>query len=350
MSNKAERLICPRCFFILMKEDVKGQEVDHCIRCGGTFLEKGKENSVLGKTASPDIWKGTEICEKKASQKLVCPIDYHTLNTYRVEFENEKVEVDTCPECEGLWIDPKEGKKLLDIVLHAGQSGSSTLNQKPGVKSYLFQLFSGMPVEAWNPVHHKPVLTIGLIGVLITVFILQLTQVEMHALFVLVPVQFLSGDQPWTVISSGFLHGGIAHLLGNLYFLYIFGDNVEDYIGKARFVVLYMSSLVFSALGYTLIRSESESGFLGASGAIAGLMGAYFVLFPKIKLYFTVLFIPIRLNVVWYLAAWLVFNGVMMASGVEGIAWSAHIGGFIIGLLFGVLFRFQSIQDHIQTR
>ncbi|PCJ35862.1 MAG: hypothetical protein COA99_13575 [Moraxellaceae bacterium] len=350
MSTKTNQLICPRCFFLLMKEKVKGHDVDHCIRCGGTFLEKGKENAILGKTASPDIWKETEICEKKPSQKLICPKDHHTLNTYRVTFDESNVEVDTCPACDGLWLDPQEGKKLLDIVLHAGQNKDSTFSDTPGIRSYLFQAFSGMPVEAWNPVHHRPVLTLGLIGILITAFIMQLTINGFHELLVLVPVTFLAGDQLWTLISAGFLHGSVAHLLGNLYFLYIFGDNVEDYLGRARFVFLYLSALIISTLSFTLIRSDLEHGFLGASGAIAGLMGAYLALFPKIKLYFTVFFIPIRLNVVWYLAAWLAFNISMMVIGVDGIAWTAHIAGFIAGLILGTFFQFQSIQQHIQSQ
>lgn len=350
LNNQVEKLICPRCFFLLMKESVKGQEVDHCIRCGGTFLDRGKENAVLGKTASPDIWKGTEICERKLSQKLVCPKDYHTLTTYRVAYAGDNVEVDTCPECDGLWLDPKEGKKLQNIVLNAGQSHDSTLNAKPGIKSYLFQAFSGMPVEAWNPIHHRPVLTLSLIGLLIVIFILQLNQDGFHDFFVLVPMKFLAGEQLWTLVSAGFLHGSVAHLLGNLYFLYIFGDNVEDHVGRGRFVILYLLSLVISAFTFTLIHPDLEHGFLGASGAIAGLMGAYLAIFPNIKLYFTVLFIPIRLGVVWYLAAWLVFNVGMMIAGVSGIAWSAHISGFIAGLILGTLFRSQSIQERIQTK
>lgn len=329
---------------------MKGHDVDHCIRCGGTFLEKGKENLVLGKTASQDMWKESEICERKTSQQLVCPKDYHTLNTYQVAFEDTDVEVDLCPDCEGLWLDPHEGKKLLDIVLHAGQEKSTTFSENPGIKSYLFQAFSGMPVEAWNPVHHRPILTLCLISLLIIMFALQLGFQQINDFFTLVPTEFLAGKQSWTLITTGFLHGSLPHILGNLYFLYIFGDNVEDHIGRLRFTILYFSALILSTLSFTLLRSELDNGLVGASGAIAGLMGAYMALFPNVKLYFTVFFIPIRLGVSWYLAFWLAFNTFMMLFGVGGVAWSAHIAGFITGITFGMIFQFTSIRDHIQGK
>ena len=89
---------------------------------------------------------------------------------------------------------------------------------------------------------------------------------------------------------------------------------------------------------------------MGASGAIAGLMGAYFVLFPNIKLHFVVFFIPLRLGVSWYLAIWLAFNTFMMFQGSGGVAWSAHIAGFVTGVCFGMLTQFTSLQSHIKNQ
>ena len=233
--------------------------------------------------------------------------------------------------------------------MHAGQGKAATFNEKPGFKSYLFQAFSGMPVEAWNPVHHRPVLTLMLTAVLVLIFVMQLSLNGFTELFVLYPAQFLAGESGWTLITAGFLHSSVAHLLGNLYFLYIFGDNVEDHLGKVRFCLVYLSAIVVSSLSFVLVRAGEDTGVVGASGAIASLMGAYLVLFPKIKLYFTIFFFPIRLGATWYLSFWLLFNVIMMFLGQGGVAWSAHIGGFLFGLGAGYFFRFRSIQEHINS-
>jgi membrane associated rhomboid family serine protease/Zn-finger nucleic acid-binding protein len=328
---------------------IKGHEVDHCFRCGGSFLEKGNETKILGESSSSNYWRGTEISENKGVQNILCPKDSESLITYSVGFDGSNVEVDLCSKCEGLWLDPKEGKKLLNIVLHAGQDKAATFNEKPGFKSYLFQAFSGMPVEAWNPVHHRPVLTLLLLAALVFIFVLQLSIPGITEAFILYPQQFLSGESLWTLITAGFLHSSLAHLLGNLYFLYIFGDNVEDHLGKTRFCLVYVGAIVVSSLSFVIVRYEGDTGVVGASGAIAALMGAYMVVFPKIKLYFTVLFFPVRLGVTWYLSFWLLFNIVMMLWGQSGVAWSAHIGGFVFGLGAGYFFRFRSIQEHINS-
>ena len=345
-----KRLKCPRCLFYLKAENIKGHEVDHCFRCGGSFLEKGKEAKILGESSSSDYWKGTEICERKGPRNVLCPKDQESLISYSVGFEENNVEVDLCPKCEGLWLDPKEGKKLFDIVLHAGQDKAATFNEKPGFKSYLFQAFSGMPVEAWNPVHHRPVLTLLLIVTLVFIFIMQFSIPGFSESFVLYPKQFLAGESIWTLITAGFLHSSVAHLLGNLYFLYIFGDNVEDHLGKARFCLVYLCAIAVSSLSFVLARFGGDTGVVGASGAIAALMGAYIVIFPRIKLYFTVFFFPVRLSVTWYLSFWLLFNIVMMLWGKGGVAWSAHIGGFVFGLGVGYFFRFRSIQEYINRQ
>ena len=342
------RLKCPRCSFYLAAGAIKGHEVDHCHRCGGTFLEKGKEGKILGESSSPDYWRGTEIGERKGMQNVLCPKDRENLVTYSVGFDGNYVEVDLCPKCEGLWLDPKEGKKLFDIVLHAGQDKAATFNEKPGFKSYLFQAFSGMPVEAWNPVHRKPVVTLFLIVVLSLIFLAQLSLPALTDLFSLVTSKIIAGENMWSLVTAGFLHANVAHLFGNLYFLYIFGDNVEDHLGRFRYCLVYIMAILFSSLSFVLARSAEDVALVGASGAIAGLMGAYIVLFPRIKLYFTVFFFPVRLGVTWYLSFWLLFNIAMMFIGGGGVAWSAHVGGFIFGLGVGYLSRFRSLKEHIQ--
>lgn len=341
-------LRCPRCSFFLKQEHIKGHEVDHCFRCGGTFLEKGSESKILGQSSSTDYWRGTELGKRQSEGDIACLHDDSLLVPYFVSFQDRSVEVDVCSKCEGLWLDPAEGKKLLDIVLYAGQHKQTPFNEKPGFKSYLFQAFSGMPVEAWNPVHHRPMVTLALMVSLVLFYFCQQGFPIFNEVLILFPQQFIEGEQVWSVLSSGFLHSSLAHLLGNLYFLYIFGDNVEDFLGRFRFAALYLSAIVFSSLAYILATLGSSTGVLGASGAIAALMGAYLVLFPKVKLHFTILFIPFQLGAFWYLSFWLLLNVLMMFLALGNVAWSSHIGGFLFGLAAGYGYRFTSIKNHIQ--
>jgi membrane associated rhomboid family serine protease len=143
-------------------------------------------------------------------------------------------------------------------------------------------------------------------------------------------------------VSSMFIHGGLLHLVANMWTLWIFGDNVEDRMGRGRFLAFYLSCGLAAGIAHWLSNPSSTTPTVGASGAIAGVLGAYFVLFPRSRVLTLVpiLFYPlfIELPAFLYLGFWfltqLVSGG--MAAGSGGIAWWAHIGGFIAGI---VLFR-----------
>ncbi|UCD83178.1 MAG: rhomboid family intramembrane serine protease [Desulfobacterales bacterium] len=139
-----------------------------------------------------------------------------------------------------------------------------------------------------------------------------------------------------TVLTSMFLHAGVIHLAGNMYFLWIFGDNVEDRIGPANYAILYLSSGIIAYLVHAFFTNHPEIPTLGASGAVSGIMGAYLVLYPrtKLRIHLLVIFKPIsmRLPVWFYLGIW--FLGLQLLNAylqVPGVAWYAHIGGFLFG-------------------
>jgi membrane associated rhomboid family serine protease len=165
--------------------------------------------------------------------------------------------------------------------------------------------------------------------------------------FGLVPNFILSGDQLHTFFTSMFLHADIIHLGGNMLFLYVFGDNVEDTFGHVRYLFFYLiagiaaSSLhIFAALSL----GESAIPTIGASGAIAGVLGAYFVLYPRsrvLTLVFLFWITIVAIPAVVFLGLWFVFQflyGTLAGSG-GGVAYWAHIGGFIAGIVFGVAWR-----------
>ncbi|HRF08907.1 MAG TPA: rhomboid family intramembrane serine protease [Xanthobacteraceae bacterium] len=138
-----------------------------------------------------------------------------------------------------------------------------------------------------------------------------------------------------------FLHGDLGHLFGNMIFLWVFGDNVEDAMGRFRYFLFYIACGVAAGLAHFLSAQTSQTPLIGASGAISGLLAAYLILFPRAKVW--VLFftrIPIKLRAYWVLGLYLVFNLVMVyARNMDNVAWWAHIGGFGAGLVLVFLMR-----------
>jgi membrane associated rhomboid family serine protease len=169
--------------------------------------------------------------------------------------------------------------------------------------------------------------------------------------------QFTFSQQVFSFFSSMFLHGGWLHLLGNMWTLWIFGDNVEDRLGRSRYVLLYLASGVAAAMLHIFTNPHSEVPTIGASGAIAGVMGAYFRFFPhaRVETVIPPLFLgPVFvLPAVLFLGWWFFlqfFNGTLSlaASGRQfsGIAWWAHVGGFAFGFLVCLFARRMRVRDY----
>jgi membrane associated rhomboid family serine protease len=265
--------------------------------------------------------------------------------SYLVAWGGDAVELDACGACRGVWIDAREGPRLAAIThaahaqLGAGPTGEE--GKKPGVLSYLFQLVTMVPIEVWNPVRRRPVVVYSLVAVLAAIFGVELViqngpnGVAAANAFIqtygLVPRNVVHGEGLVGIAGHAFLHASLFHLLGNLYFLWVFGDNVEDRLGRARFVVVYAVAGLVGAAAHVAGDVASTQVMIGASGAIAGLMGAYLVLFPRVKVWVVLFFVRFKVGVVWYFAAWLGLQAVMYALGGAGVAWLAHLGGFGAG-------------------
>ncbi len=142
------------------------------------------------------------------------------------------------------------------------------------------------------------------------------------------------------VLTSMFLHGGLAHLGGNMLFLWIFGNNVEDRLGHVRYLLFYLAAGIVATLAHIAVQPSSTVPVVGASGAIAGVMGAYLVWFPKARIttlfvFFLILFRQVQAR--WVLAIWFISQFFINPNG--GVAWVAHVGGFVFGMLIGLLMR-----------
>jgi len=209
-----------------------------------------------------------------------------------------------------------------------------------------------IPLRDIIPSRTTPVVTISIIALNVLVFVYELSlgrAVDVFTLYYgLVPAAF-----SWVnVFTSMFLHGGFMHVAGNMLYLWIFGDNVEDRMGHGRFLVFYLLCGVAAALAQTVTAPESAIPMVGASGAIAGVMGAYFVLYPRSRIvalipiffFFQVVEVPaIFFLGIWFLMQFVSGVGSIVSVGQNtatgGIAFWAHVAGFVAGITGVFVFK-----------
>lgn len=215
-----------------------------------------------------------------------------------------------------------------------------------------------IPLKDNVPTRTFPIITITMVLVNILIFAWSLTLprgLEQNFVyrFALVPKElFISLTArpdllPYnclTIFTSMFLHGGVLHVAGNMLYLWIFGNNVEDAIGHGRFIVFYLLSGLAAAAAQFSFDPSSAVPMIGASGAVSGILGAYLLLFPRAKvktLIFILVFVTtVDMPAVLLLTIWF-FMQIAFSQG-EGVAWFAHVGGFLFGLLFVKVFTFGS--------
>jgi len=208
-----------------------------------------------------------------------------------------------------------------------------------------------IPYKDDNPIHIIPFATILIIGLNVLVFVWQFTSGQDSRSIVYsygaIPHNIISfeSSQPispaLTIFTSMFMHGGLFHLTLNMLYFWIFGNNIEERLGHIRFVLFYLFCGVVAAFSHAVLNPGSNIPMIGASGAVAGMLGAYILLFPAAKVhtivflgfYVTVIKIP-ALIVIGFWAIIQVISGLIAQGGVEqgGIAFFAHIGGFLAGL------------------
>jgi membrane associated rhomboid family serine protease len=159
--------------------------------------------------------------------------------------------------------------------------------------------------------------------------------------FAVLPPELEMVPPPATYVTYAFLHGDLFHLAGNMLFLWVFGDNVEDALGHVRYILFYLACTVAGAVAHGMAMPYSQMPLIGASGAVAGVVTAYLLLHPRVRLWVLVFArIPVRLPAYIVLATWIATQFLMIAFDTEGaISWAAHIGGIIAGAVLVVLLR-----------
>lgn len=215
-----------------------------------------------------------------------------------------------------------------------------------------------IPLKDNVPTRTFPIITVTIVLVNILVFAWSLTLSrgsarELVYKFALVPKELLISFTarpdllPYnclTLFTSMFLHGGVLHVAGNMLYLWIFGNNVEDALGHTRFVAFYLLSGLAAAAAQFSFDPSSSVPMIGASGAVSGILGAYLLLFPRAKvktLVFILVFVTtVDIPAMLLLTIWF-FMQILFYQG-EGVAWFAHVGGFVFGLVFVKAFAFRA--------
>jgi len=218
-----------------------------------------------------------------------------------------------------------------------------------------------IPLKDDNPTSGKPTVTYFIIGICILVFFMQLGSQtyrtgQLFYSYGLIPSVLMGHDQlPMdlyvvpaylTIFSSMFMHGGFMHLIGNMLYMWIFADNIEDDLGSRNFIIFYLLSGIGAAMAQVLMDTHSQIPMIGASGAIGGVLGAYLINYPNAKV---LVLIPfgffsqlIKIKALYVLGFWFVLqfiNSSMMSSQEGGVAYAAHIGGFVSGMILILFFN-----------
>jgi len=213
-----------------------------------------------------------------------------------------------------------------------------------------------IPLRDVNPTERIPIMTLSLIAACVLVFLkeLSLSPAELDAFvntYGFIPARFFSPetgllDKILPIFTSMFIHGGFFHIAGNMLYLWIFGNNIEDRLGPLNFLVFYLICGISAALLQGLANPSSTTPMIGASGAISGTLGAYLILFPGARILTMVIFfyfisfeeLPAYLVIlVWFIIQF--FNSLGSLAGIEtGIAYLAHLGGFLAGLFLIFIF------------
>ncbi|MBN1562084.1 rhomboid family intramembrane serine protease [candidate division KSB1 bacterium] len=210
-----------------------------------------------------------------------------------------------------------------------------------------------IPIRDDNPRRLFPTLTITIIAINVAVFIYQwrLSPDDSMAFlyhFGAVPGKIVQGRQLYAIFSSMFLHGGLMHIAGNMLYLWIFGDNIEGICGHGRFILFYLVCGVIAFSSHFIFDPASDIPMVGASGAISGILGAYLVRFPRARVHIIVPLFPVvwlwrRLEWpafvvlgLWFLLQ--ILNAFISSTG-GGVAWFAHVGGFVGGVVLIKLFE-----------
>ena len=224
-----------------------------------------------------------------------------------------------------------------------------------------------IPLRDDNPTRITPVFTIGFIVACTLVFFYQISLGMQGGQFFIyrygaIPAVILGGESlprevmaipaSFSLMTSMFLHGGFMHLIGNMLYLWIFGKNIEDAMGHGRFIIFYLVGGVVAAMSHAWVDPNSVVPMIGASGAISGVLGAYLLLYPRARVlvlfpfgfFMRLIYVPAGFVLAFWFILQLISGMGSVGRGGGGVAWFAHIGGFIAGMALIGFFKHRSVR------
>jgi membrane associated rhomboid family serine protease len=338
---------------------MEGQDLDICPACMGLWSDAKELPRAAGLSFS-DAATGEALAGAK---RTACRCPACAIPLYEREIERGSgIHADQCPQCSGLFLDHQEFSRIKRYYAGGGAAprakratATSRRAEQPTHISgdsdgaTLFQLFTGLPLELDAPQTLFPPVVSALILLNLAVLVAAIWQGMAQWIDTLgvVPREIVSGHRLHTLLTSMFMHAGVIHFLGNMYFLYITGDNVEERFGRWKFLGFYLLCGVVADLVHILGHPTLGIPSVGASGAVSGVLGAYVVLFPHIRFrvrwfYFLWHHCTWDFPVYVYFGFWIALQFLYAGLEVPGVGWLAHIGGFACGAGIAFLVRWHA--------
>jgi len=372
---KVKRMECPSCQHSLKQYRYRGLLVDICRKCSGIWFDPGEMKTYiefLQKDGTEIPFARIDLDRRVMTETRVreagklCPRCRQAMHKFNYAY-NSNIILDRCPQCGGMWADGGEilqvasyikGNPRLDKLGRSVVEHSKEMQMIKDLASFGSDLSANagwlyfpriiLPVGDDMETGAFPVMVLTLIVLNLAVLFYQSFYVMDPDSFVrawgLIPAHVRTGEGLYTLVSSLFLHGNAVHLAVNMFFLWIFGDNVEDGMGHVPFLAFYILFGIAGGALHILANPFMNIPAIGSSGAVAGVMGAYFVLYPQAKLKTFIINRVIDVPALYYIGAWIFLQGVFaivyFSGGMTGgLAWFGHIGGFISGVIMTWLLK-----------
>lgn len=366
-------LPCPRCHVPLVRCQNEYGNFWHCGDCEGTAVTISLLRKFVSRETLNKLWQDAK--QRENPRKCACPGCNEWMEEIPVDTPSGMHQIDVCSHCQFIWMDAGEWDSLPhikvekkepelspaareEIAIHKIEKMEREYDERysDGTPEEWWQWIPallGMPIEEAEPLQkRRPWMTWGITALVLACSLLAFTSLEeVVRSFGLIPAEAgrLGGA---TFITSFFLHGGIMHLLGNLYFLWIFGDNVEDCLGWLKYLLLIIGATIVGDICHIMIDPSSTVPCIGASGGISGVIAFYALRYPntRLSLMFIVFFRPvfIRLNAIWMFALWILLQGyvaIQQAYGFGHVSGGAHLGGALAGFVLWLSWKMAGSKD-----
>ena len=367
-------LVCPRCRRRLVRTKTQNGVLFACRGCQGRAVSLSVVRRMAGRGPAKTLWR--EAIHGESQEGVACPACHRAMAEVRLPVDNKQVPLDVCTGCQFVWFDPEEMDKLPEappapseeealpgealsgeareeIAIAEAKAVAERVEREddtflgPEEKWKWIPGLLGMPVECGvAAVKCWPWVTWGLAAALVAVFVL--TQENLRDAvqqYGLIPAEVWP-DRVFTLFTSFFIHAGLLHLIANVYFLVVFGDNVEEYLGRWRYVFLLVAAALAGDAAHVFGDARSTIACIGASGGISGIITFYALRFPVARLgillrYWLVfgwLYLPAWVALILWFALQFVF-AFLQLTGVSNISALAHLGGAAVGVLAWIAWR-----------